>query len=150
MDAFDLSRFVNAQADVYAAALAEIRSGRKRSHWMWFVFPQIAGLGTSQMSRHYAIGSLAEARAYLRHPLLGPRLIEALRAVLDIEGRTAADIFGTPDDMKLRSCATLFAAAAPEEMVFQRVIDTYFGGHADPLTLARLSPADTRIRCDSR
>ena len=139
----DLDKFVEAQAATHAQALAELRHGTKRSHWMWFVFPQIAGLGTSPTSQHYAIAGLDEARAYVQHPVLGPRLIEAMRAVLDVEGKTAADIFGTPDDMKLRSCATLFAAAEPVEPVFQRIIDKYFGGHADPLTTARLRfPAD--------
>src|SRR5215213_10323708 len=105
-DPHDLSRFVQAQAEDYERALAEIRGGRKRSHWMWYIFPQVDGLGASPMSRRYAIRSLAEARAYLDHPVLGRRLVESAEAVLGVEGRSAREIFGSPDDMKLRSCAT--------------------------------------------
>src|SRR5947208_7328407 len=108
-DPFDLQRFVEAQAGDHDRALAEVKSGRKRSHWMWYIFPQIDGLGFSSMSKQYAIKSLAEAEAYLRHPVLGPRLVEIAGAALGVEGRSALDIFGSPDDMKLRSCATLFA-----------------------------------------
>src|SRR5262245_23716868 len=108
-DEHDLSRFVEAQRSTYERALAEVRSGRKRSHWMWYVFPQLAGLGRSAMSERYAIASLAEAAAYLRHPVLGLRLLECTTAVLELDGRSAHDIFGSPDDSKLRSCATLFA-----------------------------------------
>jgi uncharacterized protein (DUF1810 family) len=140
---FDLQRFVLAQDGVYATALDELRAGRKRSHWMWFVFPQIAGLGVSATSQHYAIRGLDEARAYLAHPLLGPRLLECMRAVLDVEGKPASQIFGSPDDMKLRSCATLFAAAAPGESVFRDVLGKYFGGVVDSLTLQRLSDSQT-------
>jgi uncharacterized protein (DUF1810 family) len=131
----DLERFVRAQERTYQTALAEIRGGRKRSHWMWYVFPQIAGLGFSEMSRRYAIGSFAEARAYLAHPLLGPRLIECFEAALGIEDRAAHEIFGSPDDLKFRSCATLFACVAPSGSVFQRALDKYFGGEGDLRTL---------------
>jgi uncharacterized protein (DUF1810 family) len=131
----DLERFVRAQERTCETALAEIRSGRKRSHWMWYVFPQIAGLGSSEMSRRYAIRSLAEARAYLEHPLLGPRLIECFEAALGVAGRTAHEIFGSPDDLKFRSCATLFACVAPPGSVFQKALDKYFGGEGDPRTL---------------
>ena len=134
-DAFGLERFVAAQdvGDTYDAAVAELRAGRKRSHWMWFVFPQIAGLGQSTMSRRYAIRSLAEARAYLAHPVLGPRLIEASRAVKRVGG-TAEAIFGGIDAKKLRSSMTLFARADPTNPVFQDVLDAYFGGVPDEAT----------------
>jgi uncharacterized protein (DUF1810 family) len=127
-DRHELSRFLDRQAPVYADALAEIRAGRKQSHWMWFIFPQYAGLGVSPTAMHYAISSVAEAEAYLRHPVLGPRLVECAEAVLRIEGRTAHDIFGSPDDLKLRSCATLFAHISPGGSVFERVLDRYFPG----------------------
>lgn len=135
---FDLERFVTAQEPVYAQALAEIRSGRKRSHWMWFIFPQIQGLGWSSMSQRFAISGPDEARAYLQHPVLGPRLVECMQAVLQIKGKSAEDIFGSPDDMKLRSCATLYAAVSPPESVFQQVLDRYFDGQRDEQTLSRL------------
>jgi len=130
-----LSRFVQAQADDYAQALSEIRSGRKQSHWMWYIFPQYDGLGSSATAKHYAIKSLAEAEAYLRHPVLGPRLLECAEAALAVEGRSAAEIFGFPDDMKLRSCATLFALVSPSGSVFERLLDTYFDGERDDKTL---------------
>jgi uncharacterized protein (DUF1810 family) len=134
----DLERFVTAQQGVHETALAELRAGRKRSHWMWFVFPQIAGLGSSATAQHYAISSLDEARAYLAHPVLGPRLREAAAAVLGVTGRTAADIFGYPDDLKLRSSMTLFARAADEpSSVFAQVLERYYDG-PDPRTLERL------------
>jgi len=129
---------VRAQERTCETALAEIRNGRKRSHWMWYVFPQIAGLGFSETSRRYAIRSTAEARAYLAHPLLGPRLIECFEAALGVEDRTAHEIFGSPDDLKFRSCATLFACVAPPGSVFQRVLDKYFGAEGDPRTLELL------------
>jgi uncharacterized protein (DUF1810 family) len=135
-DPYDLQRFVDAQEGIYEQALAEIRAGHKRSHWMWFVFPQFAGLGFSPTSQHYAIKSLEEAKAYLSHPVLGARLIECTEAVLRIGGRSAHDIFGSPDDMKLRSSATLFAAVSPERSVFHRLLDTYFEGRADGRTLS--------------
>jgi uncharacterized protein (DUF1810 family) len=139
-DPHDLQRFVDAQDEggTYASALAELRGGRKRSHWMWFVFPQIAGLGRSPMARRYAISSLAEAQAYSRHPVLGPRLREAAAAVDALDGRTAEEVFGPIDAVKLRSSMTLFARAAGEEALFGRVLDRYFGGAADPETVSRL------------
>jgi uncharacterized protein (DUF1810 family) len=137
----DLQRFVEAQADAYETALAELRRGRKTTHWMWFVFPQIAGLGRSSIARFYAIGSLDEARAYVAHPVLGPRLIACVRTVNALEGRTAHAIFGSPDDLKLHSSLTLFARAAPEEPVFAEALAKYFGGRLDTLTLDRLRVA---------
>jgi uncharacterized protein (DUF1810 family) len=133
-DPFDLSRFVDAQAPVFDLAWEELKRGRKTGHWMWFVFPQIAGLGSSMMSRKYAIGSVAEAKAYLAHPLLGNRLRECVEVLLEQEGRSAHAIFGSPDDMKLCSCLTLFSEASGEE-VFLRALDKYFGGEPDPETL---------------
>jgi len=135
MDPYHLDRFVQAQDRTYESALTEIRNGRKRSHWMWFIFPQFEGLGSSAQSVFFSIKSIAEAKAYLAHPLLGPRLIECAGAVLAIDGRSAIDIFGSPDDMKLRSSATLFARASPDGSVFHRVLDKYFGGRADEKTL---------------
>src|SRR5262245_34954418 len=137
-DPHELNRFVLAQRDDYERALAELKDGRKRSHWMWYVFPQIEGLGSSPTSRRYALKSVAEATAYLRHPVLGTRLSECAEAVLSVEGRTAHEIFGSPDDMKLRSCATLFAHVSPAGSVFERLLDRYFGGEADRRTLALL------------
>ena len=134
-DVHDLARFVAAQRGSYENALAEITGGRKRSHWMWYVFPQFAGLGVSATSRKYAIGSLAEAEAYLRHELLGPRLVACADAALAVEGRSAREIFGSPDDLKLRSSATLFAQVSPEGSVFRRLLDKYFGGEQDEATL---------------
>ena len=127
-----------AQRTTYERALAEIRAGYKVSHWMWFVFPQIAGLGSSSTSKRYAIKSLDETRAYLAHQVLGPRLEECATAALAVEGRTANEIFDSPDDVKLRSCATLFAVVAGEDSVFQRLLDKYFDGRPDPKTLALL------------
>ena len=135
MDPYHLDRFVQAQDRTYESALTEIRNGRKRSHWMWFIFPQFEGLGSSAQSVFFSIKSIAEAKAYLAHPLLGPRLIECAGAVLAIDGRSAIDIFGSPDDMKLRSSATLFARASPDGSVFHRILDKYFGGRADEKTL---------------
>jgi uncharacterized protein (DUF1810 family) len=134
-DVHDLARFVDAQRGSYDRALAEIASGRKRSHWMWYVFPQIAGLGISATSCKYAIESLAEADAYLRHELLGPRLAACAEAALAVEGRSAREIFGSPDDLKLRSSATLFAQVSPAGSVFHRLLDKYFGGQPDDATL---------------
>jgi uncharacterized protein (DUF1810 family) len=133
---FDLQRFVTAQAPVYADVCEELRAGRKTSHWMWFIFPQIAGLGQSAMARKYAISGLDEARAYLAHPVLGPRLIECTRLV-GVSGRPVEDIFGSPDDMKFRSSMTLFVRAQGEG-VFGEAIERYCGGRADEATLARL------------
>jgi uncharacterized protein (DUF1810 family) len=135
-DPFNLVRFVRAQEGVYADALSEIRGGRKRSHWMWFVFPQLAGLGSSAMAERYAIGSLAEARAYLVHPVLGPRLVECAEAACAIIDRSAFEVFGTPDDLKLRSSATLFDAASEPGSIFERLLDKFFEGQRDARTLA--------------
>jgi uncharacterized protein (DUF1810 family) len=139
-DPHRLQRFVDAQdeAGTYVRALAELRGGRKTSHWIWFVFPQIAGLGHSAMSEAYAIGSLAEARAYLDHALLGPRLRESAQVLLDLEAGSAEQILGGIDALKLRSSMTLFAHAAPAERLFQRVLDHYFEGDTDPETERRL------------
>jgi len=137
-DAYDLGRFVAAQEGIYPRALAELQAGEKRSHWMWFIFPQIAGLGLSPMARRYAIRSLDEGRAYLGHPLLGPRLRACTAAVNALSGRSANAIFGTPDDVKFRSSMTLFAAAAPEEPCFAEALAHYFAGSPDPLTLEKL------------
>jgi uncharacterized protein (DUF1810 family) len=134
-DPYDLSRFVRAQEPDYDQSLSEIRGGRKRSHWMWYVFPQFDGLGVSSTSRLYSIKSVAEAEAYLRHPVLGPRLMESVQAVLGVEGRSALEVFGSPDDMKLRSCATLFACVSPAGSVFEQLLDRYFGGERDGKTL---------------
>jgi uncharacterized protein (DUF1810 family) len=145
-DTFDLGRFVAAQEGIYEQALAEIRRGRKTSHWMWFVFPQIDGLGFSAMSRRYAIRSRAEADAYLRHPTLGPRLVACAESVLGVEGRSAHDIFGSPDDLKLKSSATLFAAVSRPGSVFEQLLDGYFGGDRDRRTLDRLTGSMTGPR----
>jgi uncharacterized protein (DUF1810 family) len=134
-DPHDLQRFIQAQANDYDQALTEIRNGHKVSHWMWYVFPQFDGLGMSAASRRYAIRSVDEARAYLRHPVLGPRLTTCVQAVLGVTGRSAHDIFGSPDDMKLRSCATLFAQVSPGGSVFQQLLDQFFQGEPDPMTL---------------
>lgn len=142
-DLFDLQRFVRAQGPVYSGVLAELQSGRKRSHWMWFIFPQIDGLGYSPTSKLYAIKSPQEARAYLHHPILGNRLVECAEAVLQITGRSASQIFGSPDDMKLHSSMTLFAAITDSDSVFSRVLETYFGGKPDRKTLDLLAKHKT-------
>jgi uncharacterized protein (DUF1810 family) len=138
---FGLERFVDAQAPVYRSVVEELRVGRKRSHWMWFVFPQLRGLGGSPTAVHYGIVSLEEARAYLRHELLGPRLRECARLVNQVQGRSAGDIFGSPDDLKLRSSMTLFAHATDDNEDFLALLDKYYGGQQDELTLARLDRA---------
>jgi uncharacterized protein (DUF1810 family) len=138
-DPFDLQRFVEAQAPAYARALAELRAGDKRSHWMWFVFPQLAGLGSSPMAQRYAISGLEEAQAYLAHPVLGPRLRACVAAVNGVEGKTAHQIFGSPDDLKFRSSLTLFAEAASDDAHFRQALDRYYGGQADPATLRLLA-----------
>ena len=143
-DPHDLDRFVQAQSDDYMRALAEIRNGRKRTHWMWFIFPQFDGLGFSSTSKLYAIKSVAEARAYLAHPVIGPRLVECAEAALSVEGRSANDIFGSPDDMKLRSCATLFAAISPDGSAFHRLLDKFFRGQHDDRTLRLIEAASDR------
>ncbi len=132
--AADLDRFIVAQEPVYEGALEELRRGRKTSHWMWFIFPQVAGLGSSAMSRRFAIASLDEARAFLAHPVLGPRLRECAAAVLAVTGWTADEIFGSVDAKKLRSSMTLFHRAVPEESLFGQVLDRYFDGVADGAT----------------
>jgi uncharacterized protein (DUF1810 family) len=132
-DPYDLARFVTAQEPRYTQVLAELSQGTKRSHWMWFVFPQLTGLGSSATAVTYAIGSLAEARAYLAHPLLGPRLHECTRRVLELTGRTAHEVFGYPDDLKFRSCMTLFAHADPAGP-WRTALGRYFAGEEDPLT----------------
>ena len=138
-DHFDLQRFVGAQAPVIERVFAELRAGRKRTHWMWFVFPQIAGLGTSVMSQRFALSSLAEAQAYLAHPLLGERLRRCTDIMTGIEGRAALAILGSPDDAKFRSSMTLFDRAAPDETRFAEALARYFGGEPDPETLSRLA-----------
>ena len=137
-DPFDLRRFVDAQAHTYDQALQEIRSGAKRTHWMWFVFPQIEGLGRSGMAQRFALSGLEEARAYLSHPTLGRRLVESARALTDLDTDDASRIFGPVDAQKLRSSMTLFAHAAPDEPVFRAVLDQYFDGTEDDATTSRL------------
>jgi uncharacterized protein (DUF1810 family) len=136
-DSDDLHRFIEAQAGNYPDALAELRAGRKRTHWMWYVFPQIAGLGHSAMAQRYAIAGRAEAEAYLAHGILGPRLRDCTQAVLTVPDKTANAIFGTPDDIKLRSCMTLFDAVAPHD-IFDAVLARFYDGQRDPATLERL------------
>jgi uncharacterized protein (DUF1810 family) len=136
-DSHDLNRFVLAQSRVSERVLSELRAGVKTSHWIWFIFPQIRGLGRSPTAMEYAISSLEEARAYLQHEVLGPRLKECTRLVLLIEGRSVNDIFGSPDDMKFRSSMTLFSQVSDDD-IFQRALEKYFGGVPDPLTLDRL------------
>lgn len=137
-DTHDLDRFVEAQEGVYERALAEIKSGHKRSHWMWFIFPQIHGLGFSAISQRYAIKSREEAKAYLDHELLGPRLLDCVEVLLKLEGLSADEIFGYPDEMKLRSCATLFAQVSPPESAFHRLLEKFFAAEPDPKTLRLL------------
>ncbi len=135
---YDLSRFLEAQKNSYDTALREIRAGRKRSHWMWYIFPQIQGLGYSAMAQHYAIRDLGEAREYLQHPLLGPRLIEISEALLALDESDPRRVMGSPDDLKLRSCMTLFQCAAPDQPVFGKVLDKFYGGRPDGRTLEML------------
>jgi uncharacterized protein (DUF1810 family) len=134
-DPFNLSRFLEAQNGVYERALGELRRGRKTSHWMWFIFPQIAGLGYSSTARHYAIKNMDEARAYLQHPVLGARLVECCETILKIRGNSASNILGYPDDLKLRSCVTLFSLAKNGDDVFSRVLGQYFDGEPDQRTI---------------
>ena len=138
---YDLNRFVRAQHESYQQALSELERGRKQSHWMWYVFPQLDGLGTSPTSKLYSIKSEDEARAYLEHPVLGPRLVECAEAILAVDGKSATAILGSPDDMKLKSCATLFARVSPPGSVFERVLDKFYDGERDPATLRLLSAA---------
>jgi uncharacterized protein (DUF1810 family) len=138
-DPFNLARFVSAQDGVYQVALAEIMAGDKRSHWMWFIFPQLAGLGTSSMAQRYALAGIDEAAEFLAHPVLGPRLIECCRAILKLQGKSARQIFGSPDDLKLRSSMTLFARVPSPPPEFQQVLDKYFAGEPDKRTLSILA-----------
>jgi uncharacterized protein (DUF1810 family) len=138
-DPFDLKRFVDAQAPVYRSVVDELRGGRKRSHWMWFVFPQLRGLGGSPTAVRYGISSLEEARAYLRHELLGPRLHECTHLVNQVQSRSVAEIFGSPDDLKLRSSMTLFARATDDNQDFLALLDKYYDGQQDQLTVGRLA-----------
>jgi uncharacterized protein (DUF1810 family) len=140
-DPYNLHRFVQAQEDDYQHALAEIRDGKKRTHWMWYIFPQIDGLAFSSTSKHYSIKSIEEAKAYLEHPLLGRRLLECAEAVVQHEGRSATEIFGSPDDLKLKSCATLFAHVLPPGSVFDRLLTKYYRGGRDEKTLRLLGIA---------
>jgi uncharacterized protein (DUF1810 family) len=144
IDPYDLQRFVDAQDPVYDKVCCELQDGRKKSHWMWFVFPQIEGLGSSPLARRFAISSLAEAAAYLKHPVLGPRLAECTRLVNRVEGRPIEQIFGYPDDLKFRSSMTLFAHATPDNRIFIDALQKYFGGEFDPATLARLRSSGER------
>jgi uncharacterized protein (DUF1810 family) len=138
-DPYKLQRYVEAQEPVFEHVAAELMAGRKTSHWIWFVFPQIEGLGHSAMARLYAIHSLEEAQAYLQHAVLGPRLLKCTALVNQIHGRSAFDIFGSPDDLKFRSCMSLFSQAAPKPNVFTLSLDRYFSGQPDPATMARLT-----------
>ncbi|MFA6052913.1 MAG: DUF1810 domain-containing protein [Methylobacter sp.] len=135
---FDLSRFTSAQESIYDSVLAELRNGRKRTHWMWYIFPQIDGLGRSTTAKHYAIKSMEEARQYLNHPVLGKRLLECAEAVFAIEGRSVSEIFGYPDNLKLKSSMTLFECVTAPCSMFSRVLDKYFNGERDTLTLQLL------------
>jgi uncharacterized protein (DUF1810 family) len=136
-DPFSLQRFVDAQAQTYDQALQELRAGEKRTHWMWFVFPQLTGLGRSGMAQRFAISGLEEARAYVAHPTLGRRLVESARALTDLDTADAGQVFGPVDAQKLQSSMTLFALAAPDEPVFRQVLDHYFGGEMDEGTTSR-------------
>jgi len=138
-DPYDLNRFVRAHEENYEQALSELERGRKESHWMWFIFPQLDGLGSTPISRFYSIKSRDEARAYLAHPVLGPRLTQCAQAILAIDGKPATAILGSPDDLKLRSCATLFAHVSPPGSVFERVLDKFYSGERDPATLRLLA-----------
>lgn len=137
-DLYDLERFVTAQDSVYERVVAELRAGQKRGHWIWFIFPQLKGLGQSAMSMEFGIASRAEAQAYLQHPQLGPRLRECTELVLNVDGRSSAEIFGDVDSMKFRSCMTLFSKATGIDSIFDRALQKYFDGQADSLTLQRL------------
>jgi uncharacterized protein (DUF1810 family) len=138
IDRYNLQRFVEAQDPIFGQVTSELRAGRKMSHWMWFIFPQIRGLGRSPTAIEYAISGLDEARAYLSHPVLGPRLRECTELALMVENRAAAQIFGSPDEMKFRSCMTLFAQVAPKDNMFEKALQKYFRGVPDQLTLDRL------------
>jgi uncharacterized protein (DUF1810 family) len=137
-DPFDLQRFIDAQAPTHQQALAELQAGRKQSHWMWYVFPQLAGLGNSDMARRYGISGRDEALAYWQHSVLGDRLARCCEALLEWQGRSATQIMGSPDDMKLRSSMTLFAAVAPDQLLFRAVLEAFFEGKPDAVTLSKL------------
>lgn len=137
-DSFDLQRFVDAQASIYRQVVEELSRGRKQTHWMWFIFPQIKGLGHTSLANRFAISSLKEADAYLKHSVLGPRLRECTHLVTEIAGRSIDQIFGSPDNLKFRSCMTLFAHATPDNEIFKDALQKYFRGEFDPLTLERL------------
>jgi len=141
-DQFELSRFVEAQSSTYPSALAELRAGQKRTHWMWFIFPQVTGLGSSPMAKRYAIRSRAEAETYLDHPILGPRLLECVEALLQVDGRSAEEIMGDPDFRKLQSSMTLFATVAPGEFRFSKLLEKYYSGRRDEQTLEFLAQAE--------
>jgi uncharacterized protein (DUF1810 family) len=143
-DPYDLGRFVAAQRGIYENALEELRRGAKRSHWIWFIFPQVAGLGSSTMAVRYAIKSRAEAKAYLSHPILGSRLLECTNALLRVEGKTAEEVMGQPDDLKLRSSMTLFAATSDPDSPFHAVLDRYFSGNTDLRTIEYLAAHDSK------
>ena len=149
-DAYNLQRFVDAQQPVFAQVLAELEDGKKRSHWMWFVFPQFAGLGGSDMSRRYAIRSREEALAYLEHPVLGPRLRICTQEVLNIQQRSVAEIFGHPDDLKFHSSMTLFAEVAPEDSPFHQALNQYFHGILDDWTLSLLDSKQAQLPPNKR
>lgn len=137
-DPFDLRRFLEAQEADYERALSELESGQKRTHWMWYIFPQLDGLGSSTMAKRYAIKSIEEATAYLKHPVLGSRLLECAEAVVHVEGRPIAAIMGSPDDVKLKSCATLFASVSPADSVFERILAKFYRGTRDDMSLQLL------------
>jgi uncharacterized protein (DUF1810 family) len=137
-DPFELSRFLKAQDGDYEHIVSEIKGGQKRTHWIWYIFPQLDGLAFSSMSKRYSIKSIEEAKEYLGHPVLGSRLLECAQAVIDVEGRSIAEIFGSPDDLKLRSCATLFASVLPSGSVFDRILEKYYRGVRDDKTLKLL------------
>jgi len=134
----ELIRFLEAQNQMYLTALTEVKKGSKKSHWMWFIFPQVKGLGTSETARYFGLNGISQATEYLKHPVLGRHLVEISQALLALEGKTANQIFGTPDDLKLRSCMTLFAAVENSNPVFSRVLEKYFNGQPDALTLSIL------------
>lgn len=141
-DLYNLNRFVLAQENTYQQALTEVKDGKKRSHWMWFIFPQIDGLGLSAFSKIYSIKSIDEAKSYLNHSVLGSRLNEMTAALLEIEGKTASEIFGSPDDLKLKSCMTLFDSLSADNNIFGKVLGKYFAGDRDKKTLDLLSNAN--------
>ncbi|HNT33950.1 MAG TPA: DUF1810 domain-containing protein [bacterium] len=141
-DSHNLERFVSAQNGIFERVLTELRGGQKTTHWMWFIFPQYKGLGSSSTSRHYAIKSLSEATAYLEHPVLGGRLLECCQALLQLECKSAHEIFGYPDELKLRSCMTLFESISPSNSIFSEVLQKYFGGQKDQYTLTLISTDD--------